>query len=179
MIPPPPTPVLAAIIAGLAMPFLLAVFARLPLRNAKLSHRFWLAMATSLLMWVLISLFAVGPDGVPHVRQFQYADSMAGGLVLATAALIAYSVWSLACFGFTISMLLILYEHGKPMTLDEWANSYGNGRGIPGLTRDRFSVLVRMKLATIDGENLHISPAARAFGRFVAFLSRIFAVRSN
>lgn len=179
MIPAPPLAVIAALVAGGTMPLLLALCARLPLGRAGTSRGFWLATVLSAGIWGVVTFVAVRESGAPYIRPVPADEIVAGALLLAVAMLIVYSFWSLACYGFTVSMLLMLFERRSVTDVDEWASHFGAGGGMPALAQDRVGVLLRAGLAQFDGESLRLtSNYAFRFGRFVALISRIFAVEN-
>lgn len=173
----PPAPVTAAFAVGLAMPLLLAGFARVPGGRLSLSHRFWLAMGTALAAW----LIATGLHATWHTNGMGVEfllDAGAGAMVLVTAGLVVYSIWSLTCFGFTVSMLGCLAETDGPLSLDAWAAAYGNRGGTEGLTRDRIAVLTAMGLAFEDQGHVRLaSPLAVRLAWAVRLVSVIFAIK--
>ena len=115
---------------------------------------------------------AVGPGWV---------DCVTGTLLVATATLAGFTLWTLIAWGFTLSLLLALERAEHPLTIEAWTRAYTRGRSLDALsaTRDRLGLLFRLGLAEMRGEKLLV--LARR-GRWVARLAfgcrRVFGLPS-
>ena len=173
----PPQPVLAALFAAGLMPILLAGFSRGWFSAISPGKQFWLTLATSIGIWFAITFagFREIETGQPGVFIFSV---LAGAAILVTAGLSLYSVWSLACFGFTTTLLISIAGANSSLPPELWANSYGGGHGMRAFTNDRIRVLQAMGLIRVHGEHVHLSSRSAVwFSRLVQISFRVFAVR--
>ena len=92
-------------------------------------------------------------------------DVLAGALLLFTALLAGFTLWTLVAWGFTLSMLLTLARSDRPLSLEEWIIRYTNGKPLTAFARDRLGVLFRLGLATSREGRVVMTPHR---GRFVA-----------
>lgn len=172
----PPYPILAAIVASIAMPFLLVGYARGPFRRLTLGRRFGFAMGTAASAWILATIWIAtsANTGTPTGLIF---DVLAGAAIFMTASLVIYSIWALASFGYTTLMLVCLGNEDKPLTIDDWAAAYGHGYGMYSFAHDRVAVLTGTGLATRHDNQIRISgPLAGYFASFVVFVANVFAI---
>jgi hypothetical protein len=165
----PSVPVAISLAACCALPIVLVVLSHGPLRIAPPLSRFLVAASLSWACW-LITLAAVGPGWV---------DWVTGTLLVATATLAGFTLWTLIAWGFTLSMLLALERATHPLTIEAWTRAYTRGRPLDALARDRLGLLFRLGLAEMRGEKLLVL-AQR--GRWVARLTfgfrRVFGLSS-
>ncbi len=173
----PPQPVLAALFAAGLMPILLAGFSRGWFSAISPGKQFWLTLATSVGIWLAIT-FAGYREINPGQSGVFIFSVLAGAAILVTAGLFLYSVWSLACFGFTTTMLISIADANSPLPSEQWENSYGGGLGMRAFTNDRIRVLHAMRLIRLDGERVCLSNRRAVwFSRLVQMSFRVFAVR--
>jgi hypothetical protein len=173
----PPQPVLAALFSALLMPILLAGFSRGRFATLSPGKQFWLTLATSICVWLAVIIVGYREIDSRQPEVFMFS-LLAGAAILVTAGLFLYSVWSLACFGFTTTMLISVAESGSSLPAEQWANAYGGGHGMRAFTIDRISVLQAMKLIRLDGEHVHLRNRRAAwFSKLVKMSFRVFAVR--
>jgi hypothetical protein len=138
-----------------------------PLRVAAPGRRFVVAAVLTWAAW-LAAVVAVGPGWV---------DLVTGGLLLATATLAAFTLWTLVAWGFTLSMLLALARAGRPLTADEWARAYTGGRPLDAFARDRLGVLLKLGLAELRGGDVVMTPRrGRAVARGAVVLRWLFGL---
>ena len=172
----PPLAIWAALVASIAMPFLLIGYAHGPFSRLSLGQRFWAAMGTAVALWVVMIVW-IAADTTRSAHAEMMFDLIAGAAVLLTAGLVVYSFWALASFGFTILMLVCLAKKGKPLSLDAWADAYGHEHSMRAFTQDRITVLVGMGLAEEHEGRIRLTGSfAASFARFVYFVARVFAV---
>ena len=173
----PPQPVLAALLATGLMPVTLAGFARGWFSTLSPGKQFWLTLTTSIAVWVAITFAGYREIDSEQTGVFMFSV-LAGSAILLTAGLFLYSVWSLACFGFTTTMLISISDADSPLPPEQWANSYGGGHGMRAFTNDRIQVLQAMRLIRVQGEHVYLSNrSAFWFSRLVQISFRVFAVR--
>ena len=172
----PPHPVLAALIVTFFMPFLLAGFSRRWFSAMSPGNQIWLTLGTSSVIWLAITFAGNGKINTGQSGAFTFS-LIAGAAIILTAGLVLYSVWSLACFGFTTTMLISLANAQSPLSPEEWENSYGSGLGMQAFTDDRIRVLQGMQLIRLKGEEVYLSSRiAIWFSRLVQLSFRIFAI---
>jgi hypothetical protein len=102
-----------------------------------------------------------------------------GTLLLGSATLAGFTLWTLIAWGFTLSLLLALERAGHPLTIEQWTRAYTSGRPLESLAHDRLGLLFRLGLAEMRDEGLLV--LARR-GRWVAHLAfkcrRVFGLSS-
>ena len=173
----PPQAIWGALLAAGLMPILLAGFSRSMFSTLSPGKRFWLALIASFGIWLSITIFGLDDIYSRSVEELA-VDMLAGAFIIFTAGLVLYSVWSLACFGFTKTMLTSIAEAKNPQTGEQWASLYGNGHGMQAFTHDRIRVLVAMKLAREHQGSVFLSGrTAVLFSRLVRLSFRVFAIR--
>ena len=59
-----------------------------------------------------------------------WVDAATGLLLLMTATLAVFTLWTLIAWGFTLSMLLALARGGRRLSVEEWAEEYMNGKSL-------------------------------------------------
>jgi hypothetical protein len=163
----PSPPVAVSLAACGCLPVLLLVLSHGPAKVPAPGKRFVLAAGLTWGAWVAAAL-ALEPDAV---------ELLTGTLLLATATLAGFTLWTLVAWGFTLTMLLTLNRAGKPLTVDEWALAYTGGKPLEAFARDRLGVLLRLGLAEVRGSEVAMTPRrGRAFARIVAGLRRLFGL---
>jgi hypothetical protein len=170
----PPSEIFAAIIACAILPVLLLVLGREIFRRMSLGRRFVVAVFGAIVVWVvLILILPVWGVGDAEVR---LVNLIAGALVMVTGVLVAFSLWSLLAYGFTISMLLSLAQSGTPLALDEWRQTYG-GVGLEQFGQDRIGVLLGFRLVRQKAERLEIvSGRGQLFAGLVHIADVLFSI---
>jgi hypothetical protein len=147
-----------SLVACALLPASLLALSHGPLAVAAPGRRFVLAASLIWFSW-LVAMAVVAPDWI---------DVIAGGLLLATATLACFTLWTLIAWGFTISMLLALSRAGHSLTPDEWAFAYTRGQPLDAFARDRLGVLLKLGLAEIREGEVVMTPGR---GRLVARIS--------
>jgi len=172
----PPPAISAALAASITMPLLLVGYAHGPFRRLSLGQRFWAAMGTAATLWVIMIVWLLTGAETRAYQDLMF-DATAGAAILLTAGIVVYSIWALASFGFTVLMLICLDKIVEPLSLETWANSYGQGHGMRAFTQDRIAVLIGIGLADErDGKLRLIGGFAARFAAFVLFVAHVFAV---
>ena len=106
----------------------------------------------------------------------EWVDLLSGMLLLATATLAGFTLWTLVAWGFTVSMLLALDRAGRPLGRG-WGLAYTRGKPLEAFTRDRLGVLFTLGLAEIRGADVAMTPVrGRAFARFAVALRVLFGL---
>jgi hypothetical protein len=149
------------------LPALVLVLSHGPLKVDAPGRRFVLAAGTTWAVWVA-AMIATAPGAV---------DLVTGGLLLATATLAGFTLWTLVAWGFTLSMLLALNRAGRPLTVDEWAAAYTRGQPLDAFARDRLGVLLKLGLARVRGDEVVMTPGrGRVMARMTLLLRRLFGL---
>lgn len=163
----PSVPIALSLGAVAFFPGLLLTLSHGTLKVAAPGRRFVLAGALTWCVW-LAAMIATAPTAV---------DLVTGGLLLATATLAGFTLWTLVAWGFTLSMLLALHQAGHPLNADEWAQVYTRGKPLDAFTCDRLSVLLKLGLASLRGDELVMTPGrGRLFARVTMLLRRLFGL---
>ena len=156
-LPQPPPLIACALMSSSAMMVLLWV---LRLRNP--GSRFKVAVAAGLAL-------LLGSGAMAFVKGYavEPADVCAAILILGGGVLIAFILWSLITWGFTLNMLLELSSVNAPVDLSQWANRYACQDGLRRLTADRLGVLLAVSLVTKSGDGHY---RATLTGKFMAII---------
>jgi len=113
----------------------------------------------------VIILFAIACVALPGQRQLD--DVLGGALLLATAIMFFYVLFSLLAWGFTLTLLTSLVQAGRPLTSEQWAAAYMQGGDLGTFTHNRLKLLVGSGMVmTTDGR---LAPTAKglAVAQFV------------
>ncbi len=138
-----------------------------PLRIAAPGNRFIFAVAITWLLWIA-AIIAIAPGWV---------DWLTGALLLATATLAGFTLWTLVAWGFTVSMLVALCRSERRLSEEEWALAYTGGKPLAAFTRDRLGVLLKLRLAEVQGDQVVMSPRrGLLFAKATTFLRNLFGV---
>lgn len=163
----PSPPVALSLAACAALPAVLLALSHGPARVAAPGRRFVLAAGLTWGGWLAATL-AADPAWV---------DLLTGALLLATATLAGFTLWTLVAWGFTLTMLAALDRAGRPLTVDEWAMAYTGGRPLDAFARDRLGVLLKFGLAELRGGEVVMTPGrGRLFAKGVAALRKLFGL---
>jgi hypothetical protein len=163
----PSAAVAAALAASGLLPVFLISLSHGALKVTAPGRRFVLAAALAWAAW-LATLPATSPDAV---------DLVTSVLLLATATLAGFTLWTLVAWGFTVSMLLALDRACGPLSVDEWAIEYTRGKPIDAFARDRLGVLFKLKLAEARGDSVVMTPArGRLFAVAAGTLRTLFGL---
>jgi hypothetical protein len=165
----PTLPVAVSLAACASLPVSLLALSHGPLKVAAPGKRFVLAAAVAWVAW-LAATAATRPDWVELVT---------GALLLATATLAGFTLWTLVAWGFTVSMLLALARAGRPLTADEWVLAHTRGEPLAAFAEDRLGVLLRLGLAEVRGGRVVMTPRrGRAFAKCAAALRKLFGLHA-
>jgi hypothetical protein len=163
----PTVPVALSLAACALLPGTLLALSHGPGKVAAPGRRFVLATALTWLAWAVAAL-AVAPGWV---------ELLTGALLLATATLVGFTLWTLVAWGFTLSMLLALARAGRPLTVEAWALEYTRGKPLAAFARVRLGVLFALGLAEVRGGAVVMTPRrGRLFANAAAALRRLFGL---
>ncbi len=159
---------LSLVACGLLPVFLLSLSHGV-LKVAAPGRRFVLAASLTWGAW-FATLPATAPNAVELVTSV---------LLLATATLAGFTLWTLVAWGFTVSMLLALNRSSEPLTVDEWALEYTRGKPLDAFARDRLGVLFKLGLAESRGGDVVMTPfRGKMFARCAGTLRNLFGLRT-
>lgn len=145
-----------------SLPVLLWVLARPPFKIVQPGLRFKLASLLILSMWCIAKMI--------YTNYINWWYWIAGLLFILSCLIFAFMVWSVLCWGYTLCMLLSLREYNDLVDSDQWQKLHAGPHGTRQLTFDRVQVLVKLRLATFDGNQLVIS----RFGWYLAIIAKFF-----
>jgi hypothetical protein len=164
-------------IPSVPVAFSLGACAALPIVLLGMSHGPWKILApgrrfvtAAVLIWAtwLAAMAIGGPSWV---------DVVTGALLLATATVAGFTLWTLIAWGFTLSMLLTLERAQGPLTIEAWAREYTRGRSLEALARDRLGLLLRLGLAEIKDDKFLVPiRRGRWLGRIAYGCRRMFGL---
>jgi len=156
-------PTLLALILGVAMPAYLFVVARLPGMAGRNALQFLIMFVLTLLSW--IGLVWLGPASAG----LDVAEAVISLCILGAAALFYLEIWALLSRGYTLGLLLTLFQSSKPLTENELAAAYRGGDGLDWIMEHRLSGLAAANLVTIGNGVIALTPS----GALIAHLYRI------
>lgn len=154
---------LIALACGLAMPCWLFVVARLPGLAGRNAPQFLAAFVLMILSWGAGGWLVTG-GAFPDI--FEVFMSLC---ILGTASLFYLEVWALLSRGYTLGLLLTLFQSTKPLTENELAGAYRGGDGLDWIMEHRLSGLAAANLVTIGNGVITLTPS----GALIAYLYRI------
>ncbi len=163
----PSAAVAMSLVACGLLPVFLLSLSHGVLKVAAPGRRFVLAASLTWGAW-LATLPATVPDGV---------DLATSILLLATATLAGFTLWTLVAWGFTVSMLLALNRSHEPLSVEEWALEYTHGKPIATFARDRLGILFKLGLAETRGTDVVMTPVrGRVFAKAAGLLRNLFGL---
>jgi hypothetical protein len=163
----PSASVALSLVACVLLPVFLLCLSHGVLKVAAPGRRFIVAAAFTWGAW-LASLPATAPNAV---------DLVTSALLLATATLAGFTLWTLVAWGFTVSMLLALDRTAAPLSVEEWAMEYTRGKPIDAFARDRLGVLFKLGLAEARGDDVVMTPRrGRLFAKCAGVLRTVFGL---
>lgn len=154
---PGPAQTVAICLSGL-LPLLLLGYAKIPgIRGA--GNRFRIGCIT------VAGLFAIACITLPGQR---HLDDVVGGiLLLATAILLIYVLWSLLAWGFTLTLLTALARAGRPLTEAQWAADYMQGGDLATFAHNRLKLLLGSGLVVAADDKIASTAKGLAIVRLV------------
>jgi len=165
----PSVAIACALAACALLPVLLLALSHGALKVAAPGRRFIIAAVFAWGAWLAV-LPVTSPDVV---------DLVTSVLLLATATLAGFTLWTLVAWGFTVSMLLALSRANEPLSVDEWALEYTRGKPIDAFARDRLGVLFKLGLAETHGDAVVMTPIrGRAMASCAGMLRNLFGLRT-
>lgn len=156
----------SAMVVIFSFPILLFVFAKLPGLRRKNALQFFVTSLFVVLVW-LIYFTLVG-------HQYGSAEDILISLMLIMGGLLLYlEIWALLSRGYTLQLLLTLYEADVPLQPEELAANYRQGDGLEWIFHHRLTGLRAAKLITYENGFVGIT---KPLGMLVAGVYR-FLVR--
>lgn len=161
--------VLGALLAACLLPLLLVVLAHGPWRERRPGRRFFLAAGLDLGLWVV--WIALQPA-------WHLADLAAGGLILLTAFLVGFTIWTLIAWGFTLTMLRAIADAGEPISEEEWVVQYTGGQTLEAFGKDRLFLLLKSRLGRLEEDRVLSTAKGRFGARVGLLLRRLLAIKA-
>jgi len=162
----PSAAIASSLAASVLLPGVLLVFSHRP-RIAAPGRRFVIATTLAWAGWVA-AMIAIEPGWV---------DLLSGTLLLATATLAGFTLWTLIAWGFTLSMLLALHRSEKALSVEKWALAYTRGWPFAAFGRDRLGVLFALGLVEAhDGRLVMTAVRGRLFAKAAIGLRALFGL---
>ena len=163
----PSQAIACSLVACSLLPGVLLLLSHGPCRIPAPGRRFVVASMLTWVAWVA-AMIAMGPGWV---------DAATGLLLLMTATLAVFTLWTLIAWGFTLSMLLALARGGRRLSVEEWAEEYMNGKSLSAFARDRLGILLALGLVEVhDGRVVMTAPRGRIFANSAAALRALFGL---
>jgi hypothetical protein len=152
---------IVAILLGVLLPLLLLFYACIPgIRGA--GSRFRIGCATA------VAFFAIACFVLPGERHV--GDVLGGLLLLATAIMLSYVLWSLLAWGFTLTLLTSLAQASRPLTLEQWAAAYMQGGGLSTFAHNRLKLLLGSGMVVSSNGRIIATPKGIAVARLTKFV---------
>ncbi len=145
-----------------SLPFFLWILAKTPFKIIQPGLRFKCASLLILGAWCTAK-------GI-FFDMISVWDWVAGLLWIISCLIFGFMVWSVLCWGYTLCMLISLYEHNDSVDAGQWQKLHAGPHGTTHLTRDRVDVLMKFRLAAINDDRLVIS----RMGLYLAIIARFF-----
>ena len=159
-----PNALLAALIIGALQPLYLLAITRLPIAAERNAIQFLLSCGATLLLWVLAILV------IPALRDSSLPDLALGLMALGGGMLVYLEVWGLMSRGYTLGILLTLYNARAPLTEADISRLYRDGEGLEWIMRHRVGGLIAAGVVERRDDDLVLT-AGR--GRAVARLYKL------
>lgn len=100
---------------------------------------------------------------------------IAGVFCISAVLLIGFMLWSVLCWGYTISMLLCLQRCDEIDSLQQWEIAYAGPTGVRELTLNRLKVLTGLGFAKVE-KNLSLTKLGHLNARIFKIICKIFGV---
>ena len=155
-----PGTIAVAFAASLSLPVYLGIIARVSFFAGRNALQFLISVVLTTAVWIIALRF------VPSTRP---AEIVVGGMVLASAVLVYLQIWAMLSRGYTLSMLMTLFQAGRPLSAAEIASRYRGGESLEWVMHHRLAGLQAAQLVCRDGPRLVLTPK---FGRVVAWSYR-------
>ena len=160
--------IFAALASAIGLPMLLIFFSHGPLRIAPPGRRFVVTSVIVMVIW--LGAIIMGGVNLP--------DAAAGVLILATALLVGFTIWTLIAWGFTLTMLRALADARRPISPEEWVVEYTGGQDLQAFGKDRLSLLLKSRLGVLEGERVLPTSKGRFGARVGFFLRWLLAIKA-
>ncbi|UWU80294.1 hypothetical protein N2603_18045 [Bradyrhizobium huanghuaihaiense] len=116
----------------------------------------------------MVVLFVIACIAIPGPRHLD--DVVSGLLLLATAMMLCYVLFSLLAWGFTLTLLTALARAGSPLTLEQWAAAYMRGGDLGTFAHNRLKLLIGSGMVMMADGKLAPTAKGLAVAHFVKFV---------
>lgn len=164
-------PVYFALLSVLCLPAFLALAARVPALLGRNALQFLLAFCATVLGWGLALLAIRSPIGA--------TDVTVALMILGCVSMFYLEVWALLSRGYTLGLLLTLYDAGKALDEKSLAAGYRGGDGTAWIMSHRLSGLEGAGLVSIRGERISLKPSGVTIAWAYKLLLSILGLRKT
>ena len=144
--------VLYGLLVGGAFPLCLAIICRLPQLSGHNALQFLIGFLTMTTLWGVLAAVWPGP------RPPDLAEIAIGLMALGAGVLFYLEVWALLSRGYTLGLLVTLYNANRPLDEEELARSYRGGSGLSWIMQHRLSGLIGAGLVRQHGGMIILTP---------------------
>lgn len=157
---------LSLVLSGLGFPIFLIIGGRF---NIPPGSRFKIAAMSIICIWCLICYLVPGEN----IDREQVL--ICGMLCISSTFIFYFMLWSVFCWGYTLSMLLCL-KNSNGVNLAEWEKKYAGSLGLRTLSINRTSILIWFRLGTIKNDIVILTRAGSICASLFRILSRLCGV---
>jgi hypothetical protein len=168
-----PPVILLALICGFSTLFVRIIISHRPFLVRNIWHQILISTAAGAMLWI-ISIFLIMPAS--WRSEIGWADILCGILIFLCAFWCNYWSTNLAG-GFRVQMQLNLANQTRPISLQEWMNTFG-GLGMEVFLKDRIeSILIPWNAVAFEKGKLRLLPGWGLFFSKVIILLRVLLPR--
>lgn len=154
-------------------PIILFFLGKILPKRAKTGQTFLLALGITLFFWGVGVITAA----TYYTNQF-ILHLITSTMLITGGLLVAFTLWSIVVWGFTVSLLLALNRVNKKATSNSWINNFTDGEGLTKFSNDRLGVLIKLKLLNSQSLDMHPTRLGRIVAFTVTVARVIFGLRS-
>jgi hypothetical protein len=155
--------VAASFLVALSLPLLHLLVVRIGCLRGRNAVQFLVSVMVGVAVWTSILLF------VALARPNSGTEIAIGAMILGAGILFFLEIWALLSRGYTLSLLIAVYQAGRPLSAKELAHAYRRGEGLEWILRHRLAGLQSAGLVRQVGDHIILTPQ---FGRAVALTCR-------
>jgi hypothetical protein len=143
---------LTALSVGLLQPLYLYGATRIPALQGRNALQFLVSAAVALVLWGgAVILFS-------QDRLASAYDFLPGFFVISCCILVYLEIWGLMSRGYTLGLLLTLFEADQPLTATEILQRYRGGEGLDWIMRHRLAGMISSGVIVREGDFLKLTP---------------------
>jgi hypothetical protein len=173
-----PPPIIAlAIVCSLFTLVIRVIISRPPFRIKNVWSQIFSSLTVAVIIWIT-SIFFIKPAS--PISKTEWRDIVCGILIFLNAFWCHYWIGNFAG-GFRVQMQINLASQKRPISIEEWMNTFG-GLGMEAFLRDRLqSILIPWNTVKLEGGQLRLRAGwGIFFGRLMRIVKNILPkVRGN